>query len=82
MNEVDTTCDILCDDVDMDVDYESNILSVTNDGYLGSDDETRTILWRYISFCIVHNPQQGMPNLLIVIVSLINIKGQDRKLRV
>ncbi|EED13983.1 hypothetical protein TSTA_102130 [Talaromyces stipitatus ATCC 10500] len=82
LSEVDTMCDTLCDDVDMDVDYESDISSVTDDGYLGGDDETRTILWRHISFRIVRNPQQGMPNLLIAIVSLVNTKGQDRKPRV
>jgi hypothetical protein len=75
-------CDIPSDDFDMDIDYESNISSVTDDSYLGGNDETRTILWRHISFYIVHNPQQGMPNLLIAIVSLVNTKGQDRKPRV
>jgi hypothetical protein len=82
LSEVDTMCGTLCDDVDMDVEYESDISSVTDDGYLGGDDETRTILWRHISFRIVRNPQQGMPNLLIAIVSLVNTKGQDKKPRV
>lgn len=68
-------------DLESDQDYESDISSVTDDGYLGGNDETGTILWRHINFRIVRNPRSGRPNILIAIISLVHTKGEDRKPR-
>jgi hypothetical protein len=63
-----------------DMGYMSDCSSVvTEDGYLAGDDETGTILWRHVEFCIVQNPVAGRPNILVAIVTLVHTKGEDRK---
>lgn len=65
-----------------DIGYMSDCSSVvTDDGYLAGDDETGTILWRHVEFCIVRNPESGRPNVLVAIVTMVHTKGEDRKPR-
>ncbi|GLA33112.1 hypothetical protein AnigIFM63326_002391 [Aspergillus niger] len=71
------------DDTMSNIDCMSDCSSVvTDDGYLAGDDETGTILWRHVEFCIVRNPEPGRPNILAAIVTLIHTKGEDRKPRI
>ncbi|KAF7139772.1 hypothetical protein CNMCM5793_008215 [Aspergillus hiratsukae] len=71
------------DDTMSDMGYMSDCSSVvTDDGYLAGDDDTGTILWRHVEFCIVRNPEPGRPNILVAIVTLIHTKGEDRKPRI
>ncbi|KAH2953360.1 hypothetical protein KXW43_006711, partial [Aspergillus fumigatus] len=71
------------DDTMSDIGYMSDSSSVvTDDGYLAGDDETGTILWRHVEFCIVRNPEPGRPNILAAIVTLTHTKGEDRKPRI
>ncbi|KAA8652094.1 uncharacterized protein ATNIH1004_000998 [Aspergillus tanneri] len=69
-------------DLESDIDCMSDCSSVTDDGYLAGDDNTGTILWRHIDFCIVRNPVPGRPNILAAIVTLLHTKGEDRKPRI
>ncbi|KAF7139728.1 hypothetical protein CNMCM5793_007618 [Aspergillus hiratsukae] len=65
------------DDTMSDMGYMSDCCSViTDDGYLAGDDDTGTILWRHVEFCIVRNPVPGRPNILVAIVTLIHTKGK------
>jgi hypothetical protein len=64
-----------------DSDGESDISSVTDDGYLAGNEETGTILWRHISFHVVRSPIPDRPNVLFAIVTLLHTKGEDRKPR-
>lgn len=68
-------------DSESDIDSMSDCSSVTDDGYLAGDDDTGTILWRHVDFCIVRNPVPGGRNVLAAIVSLLHTKGEDRKPR-
>ncbi|KAF7118711.1 hypothetical protein CNMCM5793_008331 [Aspergillus hiratsukae] len=71
------------DDTMSDIGYVSDCSSVvTDDGYLAGDDQTGTILWRHVEFCIARNPEPGRPNILFAIVTLIHTKGEDRKPRI
>ncbi|BDD55250.1 hypothetical protein MAP00_000792 [Monascus purpureus] len=38
-------------------DGKSDYSSITDDGYLVSNEETGTILWQHVKFYIVHNPR-------------------------
>jgi hypothetical protein len=68
------------DDAVSDIGYMSDCSSVvTDDGYLAGDDQTGTILWRHVEFCIVRNPEPGRPNVLVAIVTIVHTKGEDRK---
>lgn len=70
------------DDTMSDIGYVSDCSSVvTDDGYLAGEDQTGTILWRHVEFCIARNPEPGHPNILFAIVTLIHTKGEDRKPR-
>jgi hypothetical protein len=65
-----------------DISYISDCSSViTDNGYLAGDDETGTILWRHIEFCIVRNPKPRRLNILVAIVTLIYTKGKNQKPR-
>lgn len=68
-------------DVNGDYDYESDCTSVTDDGYLAGDEETRTILWRHVEFYVVRNPVPGSRHILAAIVTLLHTKGESRKPR-
>jgi hypothetical protein len=68
-------------DADSDSGMESDASSVTDDGYLAGNKETRTILWRHIAFYIIRSPIPGRPNVLFAIVTLLHTKGEDRKPR-
>jgi hypothetical protein len=70
------------DDTVSDIGYMSDCSSVvTDDGYLAGDDQTGTILWRHVEFCIVRNLEPGRPNVLVAIVTIVHTKGEDRKKR-
>jgi hypothetical protein len=66
---------------DSDPEYESDSSSVTDDGYLAGNEETRTILWRHIDFSIIRSPIAGRRHILVAIVTLLHTKGEDRKPR-
>lgn len=68
-------------DVDSDLDIESDTSSVTDDGYLAGEEETQTILWRYIAFYIIRSPVPRRPNVLSAVVTLLHTKGEYRKPR-
>ncbi|KAE8386950.1 hypothetical protein BDV23DRAFT_196100 [Aspergillus alliaceus] len=68
--------------LESDIDYMSDCSSVTDDGYLAGDNNTGTILWRHVDFCIVRNPVPGCPNILAATVTLLHTKGEDRKPRI
>jgi hypothetical protein len=67
-------------DADSDLGLESDASSVT-DGYLAGNEETLTILWRYIVFYIIRSPILERPNIPFAIVMLLHTKGEDRKPR-
>jgi hypothetical protein len=78
LNEISSNSD--SDAIMSDMGYISDGSSVVIDnGYLAGDDMTGTILWRHIQFCIIQNPEPRHPNILIAIVTLIYIKGEDQK---
>lgn len=77
----DGSCDESDTDMERDTDYQSDCSSVTDDGYLAGDEETGTILWRHVEFCIVRNPVPEGRNILAAIVTLLHTKGEDRKPR-
>lgn len=70
------------DNTQSGTDYESDCSSVTDDGYLKGDEKTRSILWRYIEFCIIRSPIPGHRNILAATVTLLHTKGEDRKPRI
>ncbi|TQB67527.1 hypothetical protein MPDQ_005345 [Monascus purpureus] len=45
-------------------DGKSDYSSITDDGYLVSNEETGTILWQHVKFYIVHNPVRGPHHIL------------------
>ena len=74
-------CDEPIMETDDDVQYESDCSSITDDGYLAGNEDTRTILWRHVEFYIVRNPVPGRYHILAAIVTLLHTKGEDRKPR-
>jgi hypothetical protein len=68
-------------DTESVISMESDASSVTDDGYLAGDEETRSLLWRHIAFYVIRSPVSGRPNILFAIVSLLHTKGEDRKPR-
>ena len=54
----------------------------TDDGADAGDDETRTLLWRYIEFYIARNEANGQPDVLFEKVHILHTKGEDHNRRV
>ncbi len=70
------------DDDDNDsTDYDSESDEDTDDGFNAGLEETRSLLWRHITFIIVPNPTSGEPNILFAKVTLIHTKGEDNRPR-
>lgn len=76
----DPTNDEFGSETESNTDCDSDTSSITNDGYL-EGDETCTILWRHVEFYIVRNPLPDGCNILAAIVTLLHMKGEDRKPR-
>lgn len=73
--------DIEDDESDGDISL-SDFRSVTDDGYNTGQEKQRVVLWRHISFHIVHIQTPGQPNKLLAKLSILHTKGEDNKPRV
>ncbi len=69
------------DDGDGSTDYDSESDDDTDDGFDAGLEETRSLLWRHITFIIVPNPISEEPNILFAKVTLIHTKGEDNRPR-
>lgn len=58
------SCDESMTNIDSESDGKSDYSSITDDGYLVSNEETGTILWQHVKFYIVHNPVRGPHHIL------------------
>jgi len=45
---------------------------------MNTTEETGAIVWRHIAFHIIRSPVSGRPNILIVKITLLHTKGEDR----
>ena len=74
-------------DADSDTDddnrtcYDSESDSDTDDDIDAGSDQTRTLLWRHVTFFIATNPGLEQPNILFAKVTLVHTKGEDNRLR-
>ena len=69
------------DDDDDSTDYDSESDDDIDDGFDASLEETRSLLWRHITFIIVFNSISEELNILFVKVTLIHIKEEDNRSR-
>ncbi|OJD26669.1 hypothetical protein ACJ73_01952 [Blastomyces percursus] len=76
-----TIDDIEDDESDGDISL-SDFRSATDDGYNTGQEKQRVVLWRHISFHIVHIQTPGQPNKLLSKLSILHTKGEDNKPRV
>lgn len=60
-----------------DCDSESD--NDTDDGIHDGSDDTRTMLWRHITFLTAPDPTLGLLNVVIALVTIVHTKGEDNR---